>query len=60
MPSRTMTDTAAIILADDRFKKEKILRILSPWILRNINSLKDMPGALESTLTRFYSQKARE
>jgi DNA excision repair protein ERCC-2 len=56
-PIRTMTDTAAVILADERFKQERILKLLSPWVLRNISSLKDVQGALEATLSNFYAKK---
>jgi DNA excision repair protein ERCC-2 len=54
-PIRTLDDHAVIILADERFKKEKILKLLSPWILRNICSIKDVPGHLNTSVARFFA-----
>nr|MDO8112883.1 helicase C-terminal domain-containing protein [Candidatus Sigynarchaeota archaeon] len=53
-PIRMLDDYGVIILADERFKKEKILKILSPWILRSICSIKDIPGHLEASVSNFY------
>lgn len=53
-PIRTLEDHGVIILADERFKKEKVLRLLAPWILRNICSIKDIPGYLHASISRFF------
>jgi DNA excision repair protein ERCC-2 len=54
-PIRTLDDHAVIILADARFKKDKILKLLSPWILRNICAIKDVPGHLYTSVERFFA-----
>ncbi len=54
-PIRTLDDHGVIILADTRFKKDKILKLLSPWILRNICSIEDVPGHLHASVERFFS-----
>ncbi|HME54714.1 MAG TPA: ATP-dependent DNA helicase [Candidatus Lokiarchaeia archaeon] len=59
-PVRTLEDHGAIILADERFKKEKILRLLAPWILRNVCSIKDIPGHLYTSISRFFEKVKKD
>ncbi len=54
-PIRTLDDRAVIVLADERFKKDKILTLLSPWILRNICAIKDVPGHLHASVEKFFA-----
>ncbi|MBN2150535.1 MAG: ATP-dependent DNA helicase [Candidatus Lokiarchaeota archaeon] len=58
-PIRTLDDRAVIVLADARFKKDKILALLSPWILRNICAIKDVPGHLYASIERFFAGAAQ-
>ncbi|MEX2683883.1 MAG: helicase C-terminal domain-containing protein [Candidatus Sigynarchaeota archaeon] len=58
-PIRTLDDHAVIILADERFKKGTIQALLSPWILRNICSIKDVPGHLRISVERFFASASR-
>nr|MDO8118313.1 helicase C-terminal domain-containing protein [Candidatus Sigynarchaeota archaeon] len=53
-PIRTLNDRAVIVLADERFKREKILRLMSPWLLQDISSVKDSPGFLHASVSRFF------
>lgn len=53
-PIRTTSDRGAIILADERFMRQKIMVLLSPWITRSIVALRDAPGALHASLTHFF------
>ncbi|NMC07782.1 MAG: ATP-dependent DNA helicase [Candidatus Lokiarchaeota archaeon] len=52
---RTLDDHAVIILADERFSRQKILGLLSPWILRNICQIKDVPGHLNMSVKNFFA-----
>ncbi|MHA1684728.1 MAG: ATP-dependent DNA helicase [Promethearchaeota archaeon] len=54
-PIRTLKDRGVIILADDRYKSRRVAKFLSPWILANITSLKDMNGVVYSMVKAFFN-----
>nr|MDO8087809.1 ATP-dependent DNA helicase [Candidatus Sigynarchaeum springense] len=58
-PIRTLDDRAVIVLADERFAKQKILNLLAPWLLKNICSIKDIPGHLRASVENFFTGASR-